>query len=79
MAEARQKGVGQVVIARHGHDRGAERTKKRGRLLELRPAPAVGQIAAGHDQLRLRPLDQLFEARTSELAAPRAEVKVRQV
>ena len=44
---------------------GAEAAQERGRPLVLLAAPAVGEIAAGDDQLRPQPLDQRARARAS--------------
>ena len=62
--EPRRERVRDVVVARNGDDRrrrGARR--KRGRPLVLVAAPAVGQVAAGDDQLGPQALDQRGQRR----------------
>ena len=51
--EPGREGVRDVVIARNGNDGNAQVTEKRGRPFVLVAASAVGEIAAGDDQLGL--------------------------
>jgi hypothetical protein len=57
------------VIAWNGNDGSAQVTEKRGRLVVLVAASAVGEIAAGDDQLGPQSLDQR-EKRRLRVGAP---------
>ena len=78
--EARRR-VRNVVVPRHREHRRPERAQERSRLLELRPAAAMGEIARGDDELRLEALDEPGQ-RPCVLDSPllvRAHVKIRNV
>ena len=67
-----------VVIARHGEQRGLDGAQKACRLHELRRAAAMGQIARHHHQIGAGGIDQI-QQRLDQGGALIAEMQVRQM
>lgn len=77
--EAGERGVGDVVVPRDRQNGRAEPLKEvSGAVMLVGPA-AVSQVAAGHDQLGIEPVDQACEARFKMLLSVAADVKIGEV
>jgi hypothetical protein len=64
------------VVAGNGNDRGVEALENRGCPLVLVGTPAVGQVPAGDDQIRLQAVDQGGQRRLDVGAPAGADVQV---
>ena len=69
-------GVRHVVVSRHREHGRPEPTEESRGLLELRPSPAMREIARRDDELRLDPLDEAREGRRCLEVLVRADVEV---
>jgi hypothetical protein len=77
--EARERGVGDVVIPRNGEDRTAQALEELGRAVVLVRVAPVRQVAARDDQLRIDPVDQVGETRLDSRLLAAAHVEIGEV
>ena len=79
VGEAGREGVRDVVVARDSQDRRSERAQEARRAGELSLAATVAEIAARHDQLRPKALDQNRCATLDRVVVTCPEMQVGQV
>jgi hypothetical protein len=77
--EARDRRVRDVVVSGHCEDRPAKAFEEVRRAGVLLGSPSVRQVAAGDDQLRVDPLDQVRKTRLDPWLVARADMEIREV